>query len=377
LVMVVDKRRRVAGYLGTAGGASFSELGFSGAFNAIGHNTGNALFQYALWQRIRNPKVCINIGHDLAAATPELDVLVIPAANQINPAWDLTPWADLVERLDLPVAIAGLGAQADIGGSPKLDLKPGTVRFLKSVSERTRIMGLRGPFTQAVLEHLGIHNTKVTGCPSHLINPSITGANIALLLERAKKAEKPRLGHVFGTMEEATRHTERILFRIGNEYKANLIFQTNPHVLNFLYDGTLTSAARKYFAWEAAVIAPEIKPDEYLRIVQWRGTFYSDARTWIDSMRRLTIVLGMRIHGVIAAIQGGTLGICVPFDSRTLELVQTMGYPFVRASEIEEQDTLHTILSKVTFDAEAFDRTRSQLRKELDSVLTSNGLDIQ
>src|SRR5690606_1779062 len=65
---------------------------------------------------------------------------------------------------------------------------------------------------------------------------------------------------------------------------------------------------------------------------------YSSAPYWIDDMLKYDLVIGMRIHGAIAAIQAGKLGVCVAFDSRTLELCQTMGYPYIDANDLTRPD---------------------------------------
>lgn len=370
--MTPDRVTPVA-ILGTNGGVCFSELGFFAGHQAIGMNTGNALFQYAMWQYVASPKIPISPNSDVEDLKGRVRALVIPAANQVNPAWDLGGWADLVERLDAPVVIAGLGAQAEIHSTAKLELKPGTLRFLSAVSERANSIGVRGAFTQEVLAQQGILNTTITGCPSQHLNRHIDGHTIARRIERVRRVPQPKLVHIFGTMEPHTRETERILFQLGRQHNARIMHQTNLHLLRYLYDGALADDARKSLVWQGSILAPEMPGDEFLRVMKWRGCFFSDARSWIDAMSAVDLALGMRIHGAIAAIQGGSLGICVAFDSRTKELVDAMGYPHIEQSRIGADDTVLDILDKTDFSPESFDQKRAELRGRLVGILRDGG----
>lgn len=76
---------------------------------AVGENTGNLMFQYFMAKNIKNPKVFVHfsdISSNLENIKSIVDVLCIPAANQISPAWDLGWWADIIEMLDKPIVIA-------------------------------------------------------------------------------------------------------------------------------------------------------------------------------------------------------------------------------------------------------------------------------
>lgn len=359
---------RVVGVFGTEGGVCFSTMGFDRGLNEIGQNTGNAMFQRAVWERITVPKVRITLQnwHEYVGV---IDLLVIPAANQVNPQWDLVYWAKMVEGLNVPVCVVGLGAQADIDAKADLQLPAGTMRFLKLLSERTSHIGVRGAFTQEVLARVGVKNTIVTGCPSNFMNRALTGESIQKCLDSARDRQTHRMGYVFGTMEEVTRDTERVLWAIAAKNNAQIVYQTNPVTLRFIHDGTITKEGDASLKWEAGVLGgKELTLDDYKGIITRRGVFFSDARSWIDMMHPMDVVIGMRIHGAIAAIQAGTLGVCVAFDSRTLELVQTMQYPMVRTSDIKPGDDLPAILKKVRFDPKAFDAARVTLGKAIDGI---------
>ncbi|WP_080963492.1 polysaccharide pyruvyl transferase family protein [Pseudomonas putida] len=374
--MTDSKLPRVA-FLGTSGGVSFSRLGFDAALNRIGYNTGNMIFQSATWESIRNPKFLVGFGGNIQSIRENADVLFIPAANQVNPSWDLQGWADFVESLDLPVVVVGLGAQSSIGSSTDLKLKPGTERFLSIIAERTSNIGVRGAFTAEVLNNLGIKNTVVTGCPSNFTNENIQGETIASKLDEVRTGKFTRSCYVAGTMEPETRAVEQRLFRLARSEYSDFVFQTNDKILRTIYSKQTNPESLEYFKWESAILSPESRTDLYIDEVLSKGKFYSDARTWIDEAGKYDITYGMRIHGNIAAIQGGGLGICIAFDSRTLELAETMGYPYALASEILAMDRCHlTGLARITkFSANDFTDRRSQLRDNVKGLMNSGRID--
>lgn len=367
-------RKRIA-VMGTDGGVSFSAERFDNALNRIGQNTGNALFQYALWKRVGNPKFLTLPHVDPSMVKDNADILLIPAANQVNPHWDLGSWADFVEAVDLPCVMIGLGAQSDIDGDPRLQLQPGTERYIRSVAERSKVIGLRGEFTKKVLENMGIFNTEVTGCPSQTISNSITGKSIAEQLDATKNKDVLRVAHVWGTFEEHIREKERLLGAMVSQHETSIVLQTHAQLLEFVHTHAIKEEDGNFLRWVGSIVHPNLSPDEFLQFLANRATFYSDARTWIDSMRRYDLAIGMRIHGAVAAIQGGSLGICVAFDSRTLELAHTMGYPYVKAGNIEAGMSLHDILEMVEFDVPRFDHLRVVNARKIDCILQDAGIE--
>ncbi|WP_175836414.1 polysaccharide pyruvyl transferase family protein [Burkholderia anthina] len=361
--------KRVA-IFGTNGGTLLAPNLVRG-LNDIGENVGNSLFQYALSRKISNPKIFVSPHRVKPAEVRErADVLVIPAANQINPAWDLGGWADFIEACDLPVVCIGLGAQSGKNETEIKNLKPGTIRFAKVLSERCNTIGVRGRFTANVLEELGIKNVVITGCPSQTINPDVSGKNIQNLLNSYSETDDPKIAHVFGTMEPETRSAEKVLSQLINPYDHITVYQTDKKILNLIHSRKfLQEDDRVFFEWLRASLHPSLKLDEYIEYIVNNGRFFSDARTWIDSMTRFDLVIGMRIHGAVAAIQSGKLGVCVAFDSRTLELAATMGYPHVLVEDVETAESLPEILEKVVFDAARFDHLKVKNTEKIYDIL--------
>jgi len=369
----VPAMTKTVAFIGTEGGVSFSGLGFETALQKIGQNTGNALFQSAMWRLIRNPKMAIGIGTSVELVREVADMLVIPAANQVNPAWDLSAWATFVEAIDLPIVCIGLGAQAHVGAGTQLNLQPGTERYLRVVAERTTTIGVRGKYTQDVLAAIGIENTEVTGCPSQTINNRVRGRTIQEQMDGFAGIENPKLGYVLGTLEEKARDTDRYLAGLVREVDHQLILQTDPRLMSLIHQRDKTIVDMDYLSWIAQILRPDLDGPQFADYLLRHGIFYSDARTWIDAMRRTDLVLGLRIHGAVAAIQAEKLGICVAFDSRTLELAHTMGYPYVRANDIRQGMNLADIVAAAEFSSDRFDHLRVKKRELIRSILLDAG----
>ena len=95
--------------------------------------------------------------------------LAIAAANFLRQDSDMTPLANLVEKIDKPVLITGLGAESQ--STDKIpELMDGTVRFLKEISKRCDYFGVRVNLARLFVKPTGLINAKVMGCPSIFIN---------------------------------------------------------------------------------------------------------------------------------------------------------------------------------------------------------------
>lgn len=359
--------------LGTEGNVCFAVEGFDTALSRAGSNTGNLLFQFAVWNAVRGPKFAVQLSVENAAQIRRnAGCLVIPAANQINgdPSFDLAPWADFVEALDLPTRVVGLGAQAPIG-SEDLELNENVIRFAKAISARSQKIGVRGKFTQGVLARLGIENTVVAGCPTQLINRNLTGAAIRRQLDRVKEAASSvRIVLLGGTLQEGSREAEAALYRLVARYGDHIIvFQSNPSILRLLSDEEPASDDPDFLNWQCSILRPDLSTEQFRAYLFQRGRFYSSAPAWIDAMKHYDLAIGMRIHGAIAALEGGRLGVCVAFDSRTLELSETMGVPHFLASDIQQHMLLADVLDLVRFDADEFDVKRKRNLIEINAIL--------
>lgn len=364
---------RSAAFLGTDGGVCFSTEGFHKALQRVGENTGNTLFQRAMWDLVRIPKISVAPGSMPAdLLRKNCDVLVIPAANQINPKFNMDYWTNFIEEIDLPCVVLGLGAQSDqIDASVEdFHFTDSVTRFAKCLSERTSKIGVRGEYTKKILSKIGVHNTVVIGCPSQTLNRNIQGRVIFNQLQKALVGEVNSFALLGGTLQDYTRDAERRLFELFfNDRKALIVFQTEKRILNFVHSGRLDDDARAFLNWHRSIVLPDLNMAEYFHFMASRGRVYSDARSWIDSMRKIDLAIGMRIHGAMAAIQAGKLGICVAFDSRTLELAQTMAIPYISAEDMAACTSIKDVVRATIFSPDEFDSRRAENISRINSII--------
>ncbi len=108
---------------------------------------------------------------------------------------------------------------------------------------------------------------------------------------------------------------------------------------------------------------------------EWRMdhaiSFFS-APAWMEHLRRFDFVIGVRIHGVMLALQMGIPAVCIAHDSRTKELCETMMIPFIEASKVSngvDKEQLHEMFK---FNEKDFDENRIVLAKKYVGFLNDN-----
>lgn len=133
-----------------------------------GGNTGNVVFHDAIQQQIKFDREIISYTE--LETVKESNVCVLPAANWINSdGFVLNKIFGNLIRSDIQILVVGLGIQMRLGESISGfcdSLSKETVSALKTMSELSISIGVRGAATGDVLDCLGIHNWEVIGCPS-------------------------------------------------------------------------------------------------------------------------------------------------------------------------------------------------------------------
>jgi hypothetical protein len=297
--------------------------------DGTGQNTGNLIFSAALRRLVRGESFEVATPADFERLRATCDGVVIAAANWLQPARDFGEMAALIESLDMPAVLVGLGAQSQDGRIP--ELPAGTRRLIAVVSERSAAISVRGAFSAEVLDHYGIHNVAVTGCPSllyHLDRPAAVtrslpegalrlGMNGLVPGDRVPERETPRMALGRFMLDQAQAlgadyvcQTELPLIRLAQGAPRDADGPFLAHVL-----GTADRAAlARYGA-------------EHLRV-------FGNAPDWIDWARGRDMVIGTRLHGVIAALLAGTPAVLLTHDSRTAEMARQAALPACPAETV-------------------------------------------
>lgn len=230
---------------------------------------------------------------------------------------------------------------------------------------------MRGPFTLKVLEAHGLAGRAVvTGCPSLFINPHPDlGRKIAAKAQRPVEQVAVTAGHQkwkqLGRIEQSLTR----LLEGGGSYVVQ-----SPMEMVALARGEADILPEADLLELRDYACPELSPDEFMRWSRRHARAFFNVSEWMEHMRGVDFVVGTRIHGVMLAIQAGTPGLCIAHDSRTREMCETMGLPFVMARDIIGGARLEELRARFVFDGEAFDRHRRTLAERLDAFLQANDI---
>jgi hypothetical protein len=303
-----------------------------------GGNTGNQIIAHALLGQIDYKDISWNYQVDPHEVSERFDIFVIAAANFLFPSFDFGGMADYIEKADLPVAIVGLGAQAR-NYDPDIKLMAGTERFLKVVAERAVSIGVRGPFTQQVLDRRGIKNVTVTGCPSYYMRGAPVAEFAKPDFDKVRRisvnASRDVIGHAFDPVKML--EIVRAIYREAIAWDADFIAQSENAEIR-LADHAPAECANSALD-EICGFLRGVADDATVR--GWVGghmrVFFSVA-DWIEAVRGYDFVFGNRFHGNMVALQFGVPACVVCHDTRTEEMCRFLGLPYVNIVDLESID---------------------------------------
>ncbi len=342
-----------------------------------GGNTGNFAYVQALWNHL-SPRVEIFPWH----ASPQIiretcDVVVIACANQLGPHTDLEGPAQTLEKIGLPIVAVGLGAQAPTTAA-RVELSAGTKRWLDVVAAhapaKTPNIGVRGEFSrQQVERHGAASRAVIVGCPSNLINPDRSLG--AALDQKFRNMRLDRIAVPAGLhLWPHLKTTEQSLAGLVEMTSGLYVTQSEIDMVRLSrgewarMDAKTATTLREY-------IRPALCEEDFRVWCKRYATCFSDANSWMESMRNFDFVIGARFHGVMLGLQAGTPGGVIAHDSRTLEMCETMQIPVRMFGEIPEKLDLSAIRSLFMFDVAAYDRARATLGRRYVEMLTAAGIE--
>lgn len=370
------KSNPVVGILGTNGSVSRALPPTGRSMEMAGWNTGNLIYQFAAHNYVTSPKVTFAIGssNEFEKIRNSIDILHIPAANQLNPNFDLRSWAQLIEYMDKPLFIAGLGIQCELSDD-EIVLSEGTIAFINALKRYAPKIGVRGASTAAVLKRYGVDTAVVTGCPSNFLNPDVSGSSLAGQITKAKSLTNLRVDYFPGTISHHL-DIESKLRSLVAKHDFRYVLQTNELLFKYVDGVRDDPQVSQYINWEHMRLTPNSSRSDYENIYAERTDYYFSAPGWLDSMLRRDLGIGMRMHGVVASIQGGSAGVCIVADGRIQELVSTMGYPSLSLDDARNANSLHELLEAVSFDPIQFDVKRRHLANTYREIARESGVPV-
>lgn len=344
------KKIGVLGTRGTVNNCAF--LSTDKFLSAVGMNSGNLLFQYAVFKSIRDDKIVVGEdipwSVDLVRATCR--VLVVPSANFIREDFDLTEYVDFLVSCNLPVLFLGIGVQADSYDDVDLNLHPSIYSLINFIADQGIDVGVRGEFTASFLKKNGIKNITVIGCPSNFINTD------SLLHEKLTAKWAGESTSVSVTGDEpwpkskkkliAERKVFDLAYSNGGVYVqqsvapfVSVLRMNNPYSGYSVREGLADSIRDS--------IAPDLSSIEFRRFLASSVRIYISVEQWLEDMSRFDFSVGLRMHGNMVPHQSGCPAVWITHDARTRELVETMSLPSLDLDQFIATDGLHDLKNSV------------------------------
>lgn len=344
-----------------------------------GANTGNLLFCHATSRMLHANPIAIPWGGDLNTLSPNRNRLVVPLANFLGKHIDLGELAETFRSIDVPIVGVGLGTQGPISGVSIDTIPDGSwewVRVLSSKSATNRPnISLRGQLTYDAIAAKGLEGKcVVTGCPSNFINPSAT---LGREIYRRRANGIKRVMAICGSPYLPELKTlEQSLVGLVESTDGLYVIQ-HPIVAMQLFKQEYSNIAERDFCLYKDYIHPSLTNDEFMQWFRRWSYAFTSVPEWLSFIKGFDLVVGTRIHGVMAGIQSGVPSLCLCIDSRTLELCQTMGIPYVNASEYVQGICLGQIEDILKrWNWRAYDDTRFALAECFVDFFKGNQLEV-
>ena len=310
----------------------FSSFTIEQAYGRIGKNTGNLLFTNAVWSQLQYDGAESGYVFDPVYVNENFDHMVIPAANWLYENFDFSDLASLIEQVTIPVVMIGVGAQAGIDKTIPV-LPKGTVRLVEAVSERSALIGARGSFSAEVLEHYGIKNVEIIGCPSlyygHDGDLTINKSGFERIITGGTR-------YYFSAHDKTkSGMAQNAIYQFAFNERLDINYQSERPEFDYILSNGQVEIERSNLK-QAYTYYGCRDAKELLDYVSSHGKVFTDVNEWVASMREYDFYIGSRIHGVIATLLSGTPGCLLAHDSRTKELADFASIPSFSHDEIDE-----------------------------------------
>ena len=337
-----------------------------------GNNIGNWAFWYATQKLIGSNVTLLSAKPESKDYRGKIDLIVIPAANWLQPRYDFSWLADFIEEMDMPCLVFGLGAQSH--DNEKIpDLSEGTLRMLKAISMRTPYIGVRGEYTQKVCKSYNIDNVEVMGCPSLLIN---NATSLGQSIEKRWPQHSKGKTVIHSTMfHNNVKHVEQWLFDYLNTHdNSSYIVQAPKAFIKPLFQEDLHRKEIEFIEKYMGNFKEGVDTEEFLSILYNKSYSPSSIDSWINYINFFSRSIGARIHGAILSLSATVPTVCITHDSRTEELCNVLQVPSISCKLIAKETTINEVFDQTDFDADAFNENRIFRAQQFKGLFDETGV---
>lgn len=343
-------------------------------FSRSGRNLGNLLFASSVRRVVKTTTPTHRMALNLGVIARECDGIVIPAANWLQSKKDMADMAAQIEKADVPTVILGLGAQAT-NNETIPELQPGMIRFVKAIADRCDSISVRGTYSAEVLNHYGIKNVTVTGCPSLLWH-----LRHSARVSRMPAGGQPLRVTVAPTLPNVPQipRTEDRRMKLARFLLRDAVARSHDTVAQAEY--VMIRAARGELAaddpgWDILGYALG-NPDRAVLhdYIRRHILAFPDMAGWMAYLANRDLVIGTRLHGIIAALLAGTPAVLLTHDTRTVEMAQFAGVPAMDADSFVRKGRIDPEALLAQADFAAFNKRQVAYFEDFRAYLDKNGV---
>ncbi|MDI5885845.1 polysaccharide pyruvyl transferase family protein [Cobetia amphilecti] len=252
------------------------------------------------------------------------DVVIFTMANFIRKGTGEEKLAKIVDLIDVPLYVFGVGLQDDLPRDANV-LSHEAVRLLRLFNDKARIFGTRGKYTESWLHAIGCNNAVALGCPSMFVYPkNIVSSTPYKCNDKSKIITAGHFNPRLLSSDEENR--SHYLMRLFEGREVSYVFQSELFSFKTLlniddcYDGascTINSAAiNKCVSSFCNIDNPFTK-----------YYYFNSTDAWRLACSHYDLYIGDRIHGGVAAFQTGIPSIVLYQDLRVKEIAEYYKMP--------------------------------------------------
>lgn len=302
-------------------------------------NVGNLLFPYSIYRNLISADTTIDVyskapdSSDADFINNNYDVVLIPLANAFRPSFQkqLELWTDLINNLNIPCVVVGVGVQAglDFYSATEFPFDDTVKKFSSAVASKSAYIGVRGELTYEYLKRLGFGSvTQIIGCPSmymygeYLPIPKKTKDNLKVSVN-GKKSDSEDI--------------KNFLFK---DKHFSFFIPQETYELTLLYSGMFAPT-------DADDIYPLSIDNELFK--EDKILFCVNVPSWLELLKTADFSIGSRIHGNIAAVLAGIPSFILATDSRVLELARYHNLPYMEKNKFDFSKSFKEIYEETNF----------------------------
>ncbi|GAA5233035.1 polysaccharide pyruvyl transferase family protein [Verticiella sediminum] len=277
----------------------------------------------------------------------DADFAIVRASNFIHNQMQWHRAVEVLERTKLPVYAIGVGGQAATRDDYRLN--DHNLKFWKTVSERSDVIGVRGTFTAELLYANGIKNVEIVGCPS-LFRTRNRNLKLAIpdSIEKVAFSTRREVDASYASNPRQYLSIQRdFLLRTAESYQTTVTTHGENEEKAFFFkneDGM--KQAREAFFRDGWFTDETV--DRMEKLYKEAMFFFLRVEDYDAFIREQHFALGYRVHGVLPAMAQGIPGLLVKYDTRSTELADTHAIPSLILNE--SPSDIKAMLREISFD---------------------------